>query len=613
MGLSNKQTKLELLNNIYQKLSEQLSFKDVLKTLSPIIKENLQCQTIDFVLIDDNDPLKYNIYSIQKNEEVDGREIEPHGIAKKVIESKKTIAAEDVREVPYYYRCREHTISELCIPVFYKKKVIGCINLEFTKKQTFDKDTITTLEIIGQSIGPTLKNAKLYEDLELSEKKFRQLVEHMNEGLWVGDKKHVTTYVNPKFAQMAGISQEECIGKICWAFYDEESEKRIHENHKLRPLGKSSQYELTMLTPKGNQIPLLCSGAPIPDGTVGIFTDLRLLKEKEKQIQELSKSEKLLAHISDNSIDAIVSLDRNLAVKTWNKGAIRMFGYTKEEATGQNIKFLYPPEKLKQGELEYIVKNALEKGFLKNYESIRLNKNGKEVNVSLSVTKLTDEKDRFMGLSIIYRDISYQKKAEKELQSRFESMQSAYLELGKQRRELDYLLETLNIAIGDEQFPNVENYVVNAAIMLTKANGATLRLFNEKDGYLYLKAANGIQPEWWGKSKIQFKDSIAERAYKLRQPLFVNDIQNNPGYTSPKLAAEHNFVSCLLIPLYVKNKYLGNISLYSSNKNKLHLIDNSFIANFGKQASLALFTNVANNSSNQGSSLSVNLKKLFEP
>jgi transcriptional regulator with GAF, ATPase, and Fis domain len=218
-----------------------------------------------------------------------------------------------------------------------------------------------------------------------------------------------------------------------------------------------------------------------------------------------------------------------------------------------------------------------------------------------------------MGLSIIYRDISYQKKAEKELQSRFESMQSAYLELGKQRRELDYLLETLNIAIGDEQFPNVENYVVNAAIMLTKANGATLRLFNEKDGYLYLKAANGIQPEWWGKSKIQFKDSIAERAYKLRQPLFVNDIQNNPGYTSPKLAAEHNFVSCLLIPLYVKNKYLGNISLYSSNKNKLHLIDNSFIANFGKQASLALFTNVANNSSNQGSSLSVNLKKLFEP
>ena len=190
----------------------------------------------------------------------------------------------------------------------------------------------------------------------------------------------------------------------------------------------------------------------------------------------------------------------------------------------------------------------------------------------------------------MYRDITYQKKAEKELQARFESMQNAYLELGTQRRQLDYLLETLNITVGDEQFPNIENYIINAAMMLTKANGATLRLYDEEDNHLHLKTVSGVSPEWWGKSKIPYNGSVAERAYQQRQPLFIDDIQNNPSYTSPRLASEHNFKSCLLLPLYVKSKYIGNMSLYSSSRNSLHLLDNSFISNFGKQASLALLT-----------------------
>lgn len=588
-----KWTKLEFLNHIYEKLSEPATLKDTLQTLSYIIKENLECPHVDVVLTDLINPSnKYTIYSVRKSAEIKTFDTPSHGIIKKVIETKKTTVAEDVTKDPDYFAAREGIKSELTVPIFYKKKIIGCINLEFTQKQTFDPDTITTIEIIGKTIGAILKNAIFYTEMESSEKKFRSLVEHMNEGLWVGDNDNNTTYVNPKFAQMAGISQEKCIGKICWAFYDREGEQRIHEQHKIRALGKASQYELTMIKPNGEQIPVLCSGAVIPGGTVGIFTDLRAIKEKEKQIQELSKLEKLLAHISDNSIDAIVSIDRNLIIKTWNRGAIKMFGYTKEEAVGQSIKIIYTQEKLSQGELEYLVKTALEKGFVRNYETVRLNKNNKEVSVSLSLTKLTDEKDRFIGLGAIYRDITYQKKSEKELQSRFESMQNAYMELGRQRRELDYLLDTLNIAIGDEQFPNVENYIVNAAIMLTKANGATLRIYNEKDSFLYLKATSGIQPEWWGKSKMPLEDSFAENAFKARQPLFINDIQNNPKYTSPKLAAEHNFVSALIIPLYVKTKLLGSLTLYSSSKNKLHLLDNSFIANFGKQASLAILTGI---------------------
>jgi len=306
-------------------------------------------------------------------------------------------------------------------------------------------------------------------------------------------------------------------------------------------------------------------------------------------MKEISKSEKLLAHISNSSLDGIVSLDKNLVIQSWNLGAEKMFGFTEKEAVGQNIKMLLPPEKLKKGELEQIVKLCLEKGFVRNFETLRLKKDGKEISVAISTTKLTDEKGRFMGFGITYRDITYQKKAEHELQARFESMQNAYMELGTQRRQLDYLLEMLNITIEEDAFPNIENYITNAATMLTKANGATLRLFNEKDGFLHLKTVNGINPEWWGKSKIPYKNSIAERAFISRKPIFIDDLQNNPSYTSPRLASEHNFKSCLVLPLYVKSKFIGSLSLYSSNREKLHLLDNSFITNFGKQASLTLF------------------------
>jgi PAS domain S-box-containing protein len=297
-----------------------------------------------------------------------------------------------------------------------------------------------------------------------------------------------------------------------------------------------------------------------------------------------------LAYISDNSIDAIVSMDKNLIINTWNKGAIKMFGYEKEEIIGKSIKTIIPPEKIKDNELDQIIKLTLEKGFIKNFETVRLTKNGKEIYVAISITKLADENSHFIGFAVIYRDITYQKKAEKDLQTRFESMQNAYMELGRQRRELDYLLETLNIAIGDEQFPDIENYIVNAAIMLTKANAATLRLYGEKDGFLHLIAASGVKPEWWGKARSQFVGTLAEKAYHMHKPLFVDELQNNPHYTGQKLAQEHGFVCSLIVPLYVKTKYIGNLSIYSNNKNKLHLIDNSFIAIFVKQASLALFT-----------------------
>ncbi len=593
----NKTTKLEVLSSLYESLSQHGdSLRDTFRIISKIIQENLKSEYLDFVLLDENNPEKANIYSITRRGDIQEVYTNIVGISKHSIHAKKAVIEEKIRESKYYTEWRKNIESEICLPIFHKRKVIGCINLEFTKTQTFDKDTITTLEIISKAVGTTIYTTSLNEEIKKSERKFREIVENMNEGLLVRDEKKKVKYANPAFQSMTGLSSEECMDLDILDIFTQESIDKIIQGRSPKQPVKKEQHEVMLINKDKEKIPVIYSRTPVSEGSLGIFTNMKEIKEKEKKIVELSKSDKLLAHISNSSIDAIVSLDRNLIIQTWNIGAEKMFGYEPEEAIGKNVKMLLTPEKLKKGELEQVVKMILEKGFLRSFETTRLKKDGKEISVAISATKLTDEKKRFMGFGTIYRDITYQKKAEKELQARFESMQNAYLELGTQRRQLDYLLETLNISVGDEHFPNIENYIINAAMMLTKANGATLRIYNKESGLLHLTSASGVSPEWWGKAKIQYKGTIHERAFQSRQPIFIDDIQNNPSYTSPRLAAENDFRSSLVIPLYVKSTYIGNIALYSSSRNKLHLLDNSFIANFGKQASLALLTQSKNHS-----------------
>ncbi len=121
----------------------------------------------------------------------------------------------------------------------------------------------------------------------------------------------------------------------------------------------------------------------------------------------------LLAAIVDSSNDAIISKDLNGIITSWNQAATRMFGYEAEEIVGQPIlrlipKELYPEEadilrKLRSGER------------IEHYETIRVRKNGKKIEVSLTISPVKDDTGRIIGSSKIARDISDRKQMERSL------------------------------------------------------------------------------------------------------------------------------------------------------------------------------------------------------
>ncbi len=120
-----------------------------------------------------------------------------------------------------------------------------------------------------------------------------------------------------------------------------------------------------------------------------------------------------LAAIVDGSFDAIVSKDLNSIIQTWNAAAERLFGYSAEEAVGQSILMLIPPN-LASEEAEIIAR--IKSGErLESYDTIRRRKDGTLIPVSLTISPIKDAEGRIVGASKIARDISAARDAEQRI------------------------------------------------------------------------------------------------------------------------------------------------------------------------------------------------------
>ncbi len=427
------------------------------------------------------------------------------------------------------------------------------------------------------SIRKALIDRKILNDAVQSE----NIAEAMNECLWVGDKNHDTIYVNPTFEKTSEYTLEEAVKMYCTDFFDDEGKKIIEDHHKLREHGLSSQYEATMLSKSGKKIPLLISGAPTKSGgTIGIFTNL-------SKIKKLAEKERLSNQIIKNSTEAIVVLDRNRKIQLWNTSAQKIFGYKETEIIGKSIDIVIPKEEEDANKrlIEEVEKNKV----IRNYETNRLTKDGEKIPVSVSVSKVTDEKEKFIGYLITYRDISNQKRTSTELQKRFETIQDAYKELGFQRRQMDYISEITEAAISNTSLESLFNLVISAIVLLSKADAAVLRLFNKKTQFLEMVAHMGIDKKWQNKNRIEFNNSIAQDAFEIKRPLLVDNVESSELHKSRNLVKSHKFKTLISIPLFIGTKYLGSMNVYSKDPEQFRLIETDFLQKFGQQCALAIY------------------------
>jgi PAS domain S-box-containing protein len=118
----------------------------------------------------------------------------------------------------------------------------------------------------------------------------------------------------------------------------------------------------------------------------------------------------MLAAIIDSSEDAIISKNLNGIIISWNKAAERMFGYHENEVRGKHVSLLIPEDRLQEEEM--IISNLRQGNRIEHYETIRKTKDGRMLNISLTVSPVKNEEGKIIGASKIARDITRQKEAE---------------------------------------------------------------------------------------------------------------------------------------------------------------------------------------------------------
>jgi hypothetical protein len=158
-------------------------------------------------------------------------------------------------------------------------------------------------------------------------------------------------------------------------------------------------------------------------GDAGSGGSSRLRRKATRAIQTSA----LLSAIVDSSDDAIISKDLNGIIMTWNVGAERLFGYTADEAIGKSITMLIPADRLDE---EPRILERLRRGErVDHFETIRVRKDGSQLNISLTISPVRDSHGKIIGASKIARDITQRVRQDEALQAANAALKQAIADL----------------------------------------------------------------------------------------------------------------------------------------------------------------------------------------
>jgi PAS domain S-box-containing protein len=132
-----------------------------------------------------------------------------------------------------------------------------------------------------------------------------------------------------------------------------------------------------------------------------------------QRMLERNKANRLIAAIVESSDDAIISKSLEGIIQSWNAAAERLFGYTAEEAVGQHISLVIPPDRI--AEEDQIIASLKAGKRIDHFETERLRNDGRRIVVSLTISPIKDALGNVIGASKIVRDVTDRIRAEGDL------------------------------------------------------------------------------------------------------------------------------------------------------------------------------------------------------
>jgi PAS domain S-box-containing protein len=248
------------------------------------------------------------------------------------------------------------------------------------------------------------------------------------------DAQGTMVQVNCQTEELFGYQRKELIGQKVELLVPERH-RGEHQRHrdgyshkpKIRRMGAG--LELYGRRRDGSEFPVEISLSPVEteQGTL-VLSAIRDISDRKKIEQELRRahqelsertdrelweSRTRLAAIIDSSEDAIIGKDLDGMITTWNRGAEHIYGYTAKEIVGKSITLLLPKDR--PHEVEEILEKIRAGEAVEHYQTMRVNKDGRHLNISVTISPIRDSAGTVVGASAIARDMTNQKRAEDQL------------------------------------------------------------------------------------------------------------------------------------------------------------------------------------------------------
>ncbi len=279
-----------------------------------------------------------------------------------------------------------------------------------------DPELLHTLELIGAQLGQLIERKGAEEALRKSEMRKAAILHNALDCVISFDLDGKITEFNPAAERAFGYQAADVLGEdLVQLIIPETLRETQRRGFRLYTNGTvagraAKRMELIAMRADGSEFPAeLGINRIVIDGKVMFTAFLRDITERK--LAERTTSE--LAAVVENSTDAIISCTLSGTILSWNLGAERIYGYAAEEAIGEPLHMLIPPERLDEFSQTLTAVNRGES--LADYETVRLRKDQRKISVALTESPIRGEGERITGLSSIARDITERKRLEQEL------------------------------------------------------------------------------------------------------------------------------------------------------------------------------------------------------